>query len=417
MRAFLLSIATVLAATAVTACSSGSSPAAPPPASGGAGGDSGGAGGSAGGQGGFVGSLGGQPSRPSLSPGVPGVYVISPRLTTGGPTITDDIYALPTFDGVVLRLRWDVFEPKPDTYDFFELDAELERARNAGKKVALALLAGPVSPPWIYDTSKAEELVFVVAGGDASGGDCQALHLPAPWDPAYQAALTAAIARLGLHLSQQPAVLDGIRMVAVTGIEASAEDVELPLSSGGTTPLGCQLTDTLAAWKAAGYRPSRVRDAWTGLLAAYAQAFPTMTLLAPTVRAGFPGIDEDGATADPAAVDPTSSLIDIGNAMAPGRFAVQGADLTTDSVDARVAAALAGGALVGFRPNDFLGKDGAGCGSDDPASAVPCTDAAYGEILHHGVDLGARFLTVRVVEVAHYPGSVEDAQTALRAGP
>ena len=203
------------------------------------------------------------------------------------------LYQNPSVAGVTLATRWSALEPAPGQFDWSALDAKVATAARAGRQVALSVTPGVFTPAWVYALGASRlNVKWTLPWGFVP---CSTVSFPLPWDPVYGAAWSQFVAAFGQHYAGNPAVT----LVKVTGVNAATAELVLPYSVAGQVPArdvqcGNAPVALLGAWKAAGYRPSKVAAAWNQFATAFAESFPTQQLVAQIGSGGLPPIDESG---------------------------------------------------------------------------------------------------------------------------
>ena len=231
-------------------------------------------------------------------------------------------------NGFVQAYKWSVIEPSNGSYDWTHkdsngkndenLDADIQAAYAAHKKIGLAIDTGAFTPAW----ADPQFLTFIISshnGAGPNGAKCQSINVPIPWDSTYQANLHSMIQALTSHLKATRAstdpndsttLYDVVSQVKLTGITEDTEETRMPSEAGnpaisGTPDPGIQctsgvnvggyVTDAPSTWKAAGYTRSKAEQAWKTMAGYWAAAFSDKTLGHPTIAtAAFPNIDDSG---------------------------------------------------------------------------------------------------------------------------
>lgn len=185
--------------------------------------------------------------------------------------------------GVSLRFSWAALEPESGRLDTILLDTEIQRAKDAGKKIQLRVIPGARTPDWVYllGVPAVHYMDYDPSTGLPTG---EWLTVPVPWDTKYLSAWTSFIERLGQHLGDDASIV----LVHMTG--ANARSGEFHLTSGALS------TDTTAQYlngqgqiiatgtvddlwlQYAGYSLDNIRMAWAVSSDAWADAFPSPKL-------------------------------------------------------------------------------------------------------------------------------------------
>lgn len=255
-----------------------------------------------------------------------GVYVLNSQASMSAlPTAA---FSSSYIDGVTLVFYWSAIEPQDGVYDWTTIDAQVDAATALGKKVNLGVLPGVFSPSWLYDEGAAQFQMLWTASGWGFPL-CSMVPLPLPWDAVYQAKWLAFIAQLGVRYATNPAVA----MVKIQGVNSSTPELFLPYTrptGTGIDSTGCQEVDNVAAWLAAGYRPSLIVSAWKSFAKAYLANFPGKYLILETGTWPLPPITNAGSTALYYGGDyrTPQTLVTVGAAVAGRYFVAQNDQLT-----------------------------------------------------------------------------------------
>jgi Beta-galactosidase len=227
-----------------------------------------------------------------------------------------------SLDGVSIRASWRALEPSDGVYAWGTLDSAVAQAAQHGKKINLAVTPGVGTPDWVY---RAGAAAFHFAWDKRWGFEpCSDVALPLPWDSVFAAKWTRFIRALGQRYAGKPAVVS----VAIQGVNAQTDELLLPNQRPGERVgerlVDCPARDDVAAWQAAGYRPSRIVAAWSGFAASYARAFPRQYLVSAVGPWPMPAIDEQGAALPSGRNDTTllPALLRAALQIAPNRLVV-----------------------------------------------------------------------------------------------
>ncbi|MBI3650963.1 MAG: beta-galactosidase [Acidobacteria bacterium] len=183
-----------------------------------------------------------------------GLYCSCPPTSTRSHSVLPEVAAKDFVDGILIRIGWSDLEPVEGSPTWTLLDNELELARQAGKKVTLAVVNGPAAPAWLT-TKGAKMFSYTFRGG--------ATALPVPWDEIYLSAWTSFVARLGARYQNNA----NITLVHITHSTSNGFEMQLPFS-----PIDQQ------AWQQIGYTEQRLIDSWKTVVDAFASAFPASPL-------------------------------------------------------------------------------------------------------------------------------------------
>jgi hypothetical protein len=371
----------------------------------------------------------GKKANPSTQTTVPGAAPGGPQSRVGasvihgiyvnsdvGTPIPASVLSAPSVDGVVLRFYWNTIEPNQGQFDFSALDQDIAAVTAAGKRYSLAVAAGNYAPGWIA-SGGARVLAFTVSP-HRGAGNCRPINVPVPWDPVYLKDLDGMIAAVGANITGDAARFDAMTQVKVTGIGEYTDETRMPLETPAQSTGGCALTNAPAVWKANGYRPSLVEQAWNHMIDSWAAAFPGRSLGNNFITQSFPNIGENGQTEKGAGLALTKRLIDDGLARYGSRFAVQTQALqATSGTTAFVQDAGRRGATIGYQlaENHFGNPSCAGVKQAKNVVKAACDPTSLAEALQLGQSSGAAYIEVFPLTVAAYPPQLENAHAALDA--
>lgn len=125
-------------------------------------------------------------------------------------TITTADFSL-LASGLAVRQAWEDLELVQGSPNWSFFDNAVACAQAANQKVALSLIAGATSPPWLNPIVK----LLTLTGNDAKRG----ATMPAPWDPVYLSHWTQIIAEFGARYNGNPYVA----YVTATGMGQAEE--------------------------------------------------------------------------------------------------------------------------------------------------------------------------------------------------
>ena len=176
-----------------------------------------------------------------------GIYCSCPPTNGVSHSVLLDVAALDFVDGILLRIAWSDLEVARDVYDWSLLDAELARADDVDVEIALAVVVGPGTPPWL--------LALGVPTFDyEQQGEPRSIVLP--WDATFLEEWTEFVADLGARYDGHP------RITLVHATHSTHNGFEM------------QLPGQLEAWEALGYTVPAHVASWTTVLDAFDSAFP-----------------------------------------------------------------------------------------------------------------------------------------------
>jgi len=255
-----------------------------------------------------------------------GVYVVNGAASTQA--LPQSAYSRSYIDGVDLVFSWSAVEPQDGVYDWSAIDSQIAAAAAVHKKVTLGVQPGVFSPSWLYDEGAASFLMQWTAAGWGFPL-CSMVPLPLPWDPVYQSKWLAFIAQLGQRYARNKAVV----MVKIQGVNSSTTELFLPYTRPGGPGAGqstCPQIDNVAAWLAAGYRPSLIVGSWRTFARAFVHAFPRTYAILETGTWPLPPISNTGETGPNYGGDykTPQTIISAGALIAGSSFVVQNDQLT-----------------------------------------------------------------------------------------
>ncbi len=367
--------------------------------------------------------------------------------------------AVPGTDGVTLVESWSAIEPALGVFAWDPptpagqslFDQWISTAVSSGKRVNLAIRAGEYTPCWLFDSgcpagysggyAGAVPLAFESAPHQGQTRGCEAVEIAAPWDPVFLREWDAMLAAVARHLRSTGAY-GAVSMVRLTGINRTTDELRLPeeiLSTSFSPPDPCT-ANSITTWLAAGYRPSRLLQAWDAITSSFAEHFPDKTFNVPIIpddtgqgQFPFPEIGDDGCVYTQVVIpDPDCSvppaipsdtcgnpgeipdlnqpLLELASQKFPGRLIVEFENLDTSrpASSAVVDAALNLGTMAGFMTNNYFAAQGAAGAACSGGFVTPqrCADsAAYLALLEIGI----------YPQVPDWMGQPFDRSTSLRS--
>jgi PKD repeat protein len=211
-----------------------------------------------------------------------GIYSLCP----GDGQIPSGILSNKYVDGIAVRADWSFIESSQGVYNWSYLDSMINAATAAGKKVALSIKAGALTPAWVY-AAGAQSFTFITATSPT------AQTIPVPWDPVFLTQWTNLITALGNRYSSNAT----LTQVKLTGINYVSSETGLPRSTGVQVTSGGKTwttTNDVANWVAASYTRTKVENAWQTIADAWAKAFPQQQIASELTPYNFPPIDNNG---------------------------------------------------------------------------------------------------------------------------
>jgi len=330
-------------------------------------------------------------------------------------------------DGIALVIGWDAIEPAMGQYQWTTLDAWMDESIAAWKKIDLVIMAGASEPAWLFQPAPAgagaKELDFTISPHSGATGKCQNVAMAAPWDSAFLARWDTLLAAVAAHLKSN-GTYNAVTLVRITGINRTTEEMRLPAETPQSTGLAC-VTDAIATWQQAGYKPSLLLHAFDSITASFQKSFPDKAFAVSIIPANpFPAIAEDGSIIKGTPPDENLPLITLGAQRFPRRFIVQFDFLMPGEAasPAVVGYAQTLGTLAAFQTNEYLGSIGQGAACSEPVTnPTPCTTATFLTLLETGIDplgpsnpLRAQYIEVFAANADAFPEDVFQAHNELR---
>jgi uncharacterized protein (TIGR03437 family) len=340
-----------------------------------------------------------------------------------------DALTVPGVDGLLFGIAWDSLEPGMNQYDWSTLDEWMGRAISLGRKVKLSFPAHS-APAWLFQPAPtgggAKPLTFSYAPHAGLKG-CFSETIAAPFDPAFQSQFDGMLAAVAAHLKSTGAY-SAIAAVNLTGINFDSGELHLAGETAQSTGLDC-VSDAVATWQNAGYRPSVLLNAWDAITNSFKKSFSdkyfAVAIIASTHP--FPPIAEDGSVikfTDGKALSVTQNLplLTLASQKFPGRLVIQNNTLypNTSVPDQTVQSGQTLHTLTAFQTNlDFGTAGGASCGPNIQQTAV-CTDATFLAELETGIyplgklnPLRAQYIEVFAPNVTALPNTIVRAHFEL----
>ena len=353
-----------------------------------------------------------------------GIYIDSNAL----PIPMDDSTAIvaslnvPGVDGLVLVLGWKNIEPSMGRYDWTTLDQWMNLAITAGKKVELSIRADYHTPSWLFQPAPggggAAQLNFSFTR-KPTDITCLAESIAAPWDPAFLIQWSTMLDSVSAHLKSR-GTYDAVVLLRLTGINKDSDELHLPSLSTGPS---C-ITNSVAIWQAAGYRPSLLLAGWDGTTNAFKKSFPdksfSVAIIANTHP--FPAIAEDGSIIKGTIPNQNFPLLQLASQKFPGHLVIQNntlyPDLSAEAETIQSAESLQ--TMIAFQTNEDIKGKGVACGGR--GDTTQCTDATYLTELQTGIypkgpsdSLRAQYIEVFALNVNASPNVIQQAHNELFA--
>lgn len=356
-----------------------------------------------------------------------GIYIFTndvSTITTATGNLLNQSFKIPGVDGVAVEIGWSAIEPSKGQYVWTLLDQWIGTVSGLGMKIDLVIPAGSSTPAWLFQPTPtgggATQLNFTVSPHEGETGVCDTVNIAAPWDPAFLAQWDAMLTALAAHL-KTAGTYSALTLVRLTGINRTSEELRLPAETAASTGLAC-VSDSIATWQQAGYRPSLLLQGWNALLASFQKSFPDKPFAVSIIpNDAFPGIAEDGTAIKGAIGDENEPLLMSAAQKLPDHFVVQfdflmpGEQASTVVTDA----AQNYGTLAAFQTNEYLGGSGAAC-SEPVTNPTPCTATTFLTMLDTGIyplgqsnPLRAQYIEVFHDNAAAFPADVLTAHFQL----
>lgn len=337
-------------------------------------------------------------------PTVPrGVFAL---IKSGAPTGSSALSS-PDVDGISLRIGWNAVNPSEDNYDWSYFDAEIAKAKNAGKKVLIRVEGGKGLPSWVVAASNAAgEPTFSFYETAAQGGAL--ITEPVFWAPTLLQKEAKMMAAFGARYNSDPTVA----IVTCQFAGARNDDWNLPDSTtvDGIPPTGS--TET-SRWLAAGYTTAKMVDAGNQVVNNTMAAFPNKPV-------GL-AIGRTSTDLDPEGKDYVAQTV-ISNARAQWGDRMVA---TKNSISAKMppppptigsfwwllwdSQPAVGGQMLWFTYNDPTYRNNGGVPADPTVVLENAVDLAYG--------YGLKYLEIYEADVAGLPSAIHYAHSILFAAP
>jgi glycosyl hydrolase family 42 (putative beta-galactosidase) len=358
-----------------------------------------------------------------------GVYVYTndvSRISKPVATALTTSLGIPGMDGIVIVIGWSAIEPSPDQYQWVTLDSWIHQANSLGKKIDLIVTAGSDMPSWLFDAAPAgagaKPLQFTISPHAGATGLCQPEIIAAPWDPAFLSRWDSMLSALSAHLKAIGAY-DSITLLRITGINRTTDELRLPAETAQSTGLAC-VSDSLTTWQNAGYKPSRLVQAWDAITSSFQKSFPDKSFSIAIIPVNaFPAIGEDGAVIKGSPPDQNTSLISLAGRKFPGRLVVQFNFLMPGEAasPAVIGFAQTFGTMAAFQTNEYFGTTGQGAACSEPVTnPTPCTAETFMALMKTGIypqgvsgPLRAQYIEVFHANATAFPGDILQAHDEL----
>jgi hypothetical protein len=189
---------------------------------------------------------------------------------------------------VSVMAPWRALEQADDAFDWRQLEADVEDARDRGYRLILRIMAGRVAPAWLAERGARTLEVY---GSDPNAPDhCEPIRVPLPWDPVLEREYEELLVALGDWLrgpdgagetrADHVAVVP-VAMPTVLGSEMTISYGPPGLCPDGTAAAGLDLrAANRAAWDQVApeaERRSLLETAWRSAVEIHMQALPEAT--------------------------------------------------------------------------------------------------------------------------------------------
>jgi len=302
-------------------------------------------------------------------------------------------------------------------------NTKLSDVLREGKGFTIGLIAGSQAPTWIYDTVGVPALrdITLNATQRKTGAlGCQKINQPLVWDERYLHQYAATMTALANHLKrvERPApgggtAFDSLVGVKLSGINLTTEELRIDAHVATPDLAACPEPDVTAMWKARGYRPHLILQAWREIARMTANIYPGKLLNVDVIpNAAFPNIDDNGTRIPPPnlpgrkhVVEPlNATILDYGVATYGKLLLVQWDALSQDGIlPVEVTDSGKRGASMGYQMNGFGGGNfgGSGCIYNPGFKIMPCRNVDdFYQALSDGIRSGARYIEVQPPNVA-----------------
>jgi hypothetical protein len=191
--------------------------------------------------------------------------------------------------GFRISANWSQLETADGVYNWPAIDNELNAVVAGGKKVAISVQAGYLTPNWVY-TEGAASLTYKW-WKSWGPGYCANVTIPVPWDPVFLSKWGAFIAALGARYNSNPNVV----RVNIGGLNSDTPETYLPFNRNASINHGqCTSYDDVQNWINLGYTRVKVETAWNTIASDFYASFSNPELVAELVSGGFPPLDNNG---------------------------------------------------------------------------------------------------------------------------
>ena len=334
-------------------------------------------------------------------------------------------------NGLVLVIGWIALEPKQHSFQWDLLDQWMQAAVETGKQVDLIIKAGNATPSWLFDARTAggggaTKHVFTVSPHQGKSNKFITESIAAPWDTAFLGCWDTMLGEVAAHLKAR-GTYGAVALLRLTGINRTTDEFRLPAETPADSGQG--VSNAVAIWKAAGYRPSLLLNGWDAITDSFRRHFPDKAFsiaIIPyesTHQYPFPQIDDSGNPIKGKVPDQNEPLLSLAAKKFPGRLIVQFNFLINGRQASRavVKAAQTLKTMPAFQTNNFYGPTfGGAAASGTVQNKVPCTSATFLSLLEVGIyptgkdkPMRGQYIEVFPANVLAFPAAVATAHSEL----
>ena len=191
--------------------------------------------------------------------GASGVYYLG-SADTAIPTIK---YSNPNISGAVCRFNWDSCEPSPGTFNWVFVDAEIQKAKAANKKISLQALGFPA---WMK-TFPNVQVYYLIDKNQFHSSYGKVISNVIPWNPTYLDRIKNFIQQLALKYAND---------TTVTYVNAIGGQISRNMPD--TVLIDTTLKTKAAFWKAFPYNADSVAKKMIPVIDFYMANFPKTPL-------------------------------------------------------------------------------------------------------------------------------------------
>ena len=337
-----------------------------------------------------------------------GVYGLMVGMTyDASNSVIQTVMGNPDVDGVFIGFPWSVVAPTSSTTDFTKIDAWLQAAVTAGKRVSIGIEAGSATPSWVGSPS--DYVTFTVYQFEQ--GTCQSnVQIPIPWHTSFLTAWQGLVQALSKHLAGEPTLFAAVSAIKITGINDSTFETSLPYEAAGTHGT-CTTTDAASAWHAVGYTDALVESAWQTIIGYYDAAFPSTALCMQDIDEGFPAEYADGGFQPMNNAVTTAMIAAAKSTLGTGRFVAEGTGITAvGGTIPNLDTYATGGGVVGYQTLYYV-YDNTTCTMNN--HVLPCDATVLDNAIQLGIKHQMKYIELYQEDIGGFPAEVTIAHDAL----